>query len=69
MEKGRYNILNFKLYYIIQGNKKMELKISNLIKNEELNNYANGKKLNYKTLIDCSDGKNPYGCSKNILHL
>lgn len=47
----------------------MELKISNLIKNEELNNYANGKKLNYKTLIDCSDGKNPYGCSKNILHL
>ncbi|MEE0865935.1 MAG: aminotransferase class I/II-fold pyridoxal phosphate-dependent enzyme [Clostridia bacterium] len=47
----------------------MELKISNLIKNEELNNYANGKKLNYKTLIDCSDGKNPYGCSKNILQI
>lgn len=47
----------------------MELKISNLIKNEELNNYANEKKSNYKTLIDCSDGKNPYGCSKNILQM
>jgi len=45
----------------------MELKICDLIKNEELNNYANEEKSNFKVSIDCSEGKNPYGCSKDVL--
>lgn len=45
----------------------MELKICNLIKNEELTNYANEEKLDFKVSIDCSEGKNPYGCSENVL--
>lgn len=45
----------------------MDLKISNSVKNTNLRYYANGKQINYEIKVDCSDGENPFGCSKKIL--
>ena len=43
-------------------NNKMNLKISQAIADAEINNYANNN-----IMIDCSDGINPFGCSKKAL--
>lgn len=45
----------------------MDLKISEYIENTSTKYYADAKKLNYNIKIDCSDGENPYGCSKKVI--
>ena len=45
----------------------MDLKISENIKNTNIKYYADAKKTNYTIKIDCSDGENPYGCSKKVM--
>ncbi len=45
----------------------MNLKISEYIENTSTKYYADAKKLKYDIKIDCSDGENPYGCSKKVM--
>ena len=45
----------------------MELKISKDIRDTKIRYYADGKKMRYNIEIDCSDGENPYGCSKTVI--
>ena len=45
----------------------MNLKISENIENTSIKYYADAQKTKYTIKIDCSDGENPYGCSKNII--
>lgn len=45
----------------------MNLKISENIEKTSIKYYADAQETNYKIKIDCSDGENPYGCSKYIL--
>ena len=45
----------------------MNLKIAENIENINTRYYADAKKLDYNIIIDCSDGENPYGCSKKVM--
>ena len=45
----------------------MNLKISENIENIDIRYYADAKKMDYNIIIDCSDGENPYGCSKKVM--
>ena len=64
MEKGKYNILNFKLYYIIQGKNMLEKILTMLVKKANPKRDVSVEKIGKRFFIHAHD---TIGCNDYLL--